>query len=81
MLLKSNNTFGQNRVPIFVSFCTRTRAENTDSLMYFDRGKYHCTADFLFDFFGFDQTCKSVSNSTYTKQLNPNQSNRMSSVQ
>ena len=28
------------------------------------RGKYHCTADLLFDWFGFDQTCKIVLHST-----------------
>ena len=28
------------------------------------RGKYHCTADRLFDWFGFDQTSKTVIHST-----------------
>ena len=28
------------------------------------RGKYHCTADLLFDWLVFDQTCKAVANST-----------------
>ena len=51
--------------------------ENTHSL---HNGKYHCTTDLLIDLFGFDQTCKSLSNSTKAKQLNPNQSNRRSSV-
>ena len=45
------------------------------------KGKYHCTNDLPFDWFGFDQTCKSLSNSTWAKQLNPNQSNRRSFVQ
>ena len=45
------------------------------------KGKYHCTADILLDCFGFDQTCKSLSNSTQTKQLNPSRSNRRSVVQ
>ena len=35
--------------------------ENTHLLR---KGKYHCTADILFDRFGFNQICKSVSNST-----------------
>ena len=34
-----------------------------------------------FDWFGFDQTCKCLSNSTQAKQLNPSQSNRRSAVQ
>ena len=38
-------------------------------------------ADLVFDWFGFAQTCKSLSNSTQTKKLNPNQSNRRSAVQ
>ena len=38
--------------------------------------KYHCMDDFLFDWFGFDQTSKSVVNSTQANQLNQNQSNR-----
>ena len=42
---------------------------------------YRCMADLLFDWFGFDQTCKSLSNSTQAKKLNPSQSNRRSSVQ
>ena len=36
------------------------------------RGKFHCTADLLFDWFGFDQTSKAVANSTKARQLNPN---------
>ena len=43
--------------------------ENTHLLC---KGKYHCTADLLFDWFGFNQTCESVSNSSYAKQLYPN---------
>ena len=35
--------------------------ENTHSL---HKGKYHCTTDLLFDWFEFDQNCKSVSIST-----------------
>ena len=37
------------------------------------KGKYRCMADLLFDWFQFDQTCKFLSNSTYAKQVNPNQ--------
>ena len=33
------------------------------------KGEYNCMADLLFDCFGFDQTCKSLSNSTQAKQL------------
>ena len=34
------------------------------TLTYFVRtSRYHCSADLLFDWFGFDQTCKSLSNS------------------
>ena len=52
--------------------------ENTHLLR---KGKYHCAAgDLLFDWFGFDQSCKSLSNSTQTKQLNPYQSNRRSAA-
>ena len=52
--------------------------ENTHLLC---KGKYQCMANFLFDWFGFDQTWKSLSNSTQVKQLKPNQSNRRSAVQ
>ena len=30
----------------------------------FHMGKFHCTADLIFDWFGFSQTSKSVGNST-----------------
>ena len=56
----------------------RVWAENTHLL---HKGKYHCTAALLFDRFGSDQTCKSLSNSTQAKQPNPNRSNRKSAVQ
>ena len=55
-----------------------TSPENTHLLC---KGKYHCTADLQFDWFGFDQTCTSLSNSTLAKQLDPNQSNRRSAIQ
>ena len=42
------------------------------------KGKYHCTADLLLDWFGFEQTSKSVDSFNTTKQLSPNQSNRVS---
>ena len=45
------------------------------------RGKYHCTADLLFDWFGFNQTSKTVVHSTWAKQLNPNKITRRSVVQ
>ena len=45
------------------------------------RGKYHCTADFLIDWFGFDQTSKAFATSTKAKQLNPKKINMMSAEQ
>ena len=42
------------------------RPEDTHLLC---KGEYNCMADLLFDCFGFDQTCKSLSNSTQAKQL------------
>ena len=45
------------------------------------RGEYHCMADPLFNWFGFDQTSKAVSISTYAKQLNPNKINKRSAIQ
>ena len=53
-------------------------AENTHLL---HKGKYHCTADLLFDQLGFGQSSKSVYSFNSTKQLNPNQSNRRSAIQ
>ena len=41
------------------------------SCIKYGKGKYQCTADLLFDWFGFDQTSKSLSNSTQAKQINP----------
>ena len=35
----------------------------------------------LFDWLGFDQTSKAAANSTYAKQLNPNEINKRSAVQ
>ena len=43
-------------------------SENTHLLR---KGKYHCTADLLFDRLGIGQTCKSVYSFNSTKQLNP----------
>ena len=51
-------------LPFFLSLYL---AENTHY-----KGKYHCTADLLFDLFGFDQTSKTVFTQQNTKQLNPN---------
>ena len=44
---------------------------NSENTQLLHKGKYHCKADLLFDWFGFYQTCKSLSNSTQDKQLNP----------
>ena len=52
--------------------------ENTHLLR---KGKYHCMTDLLFDWFGFDRTCKCLSNSTQPNQMNPNQSNRRLAMQ
>ena len=43
--------------------------ENTHLLC---KGKYHCTAELLFDWLVFGQTSKSVYNFNSTKQVNPN---------
>ena len=42
-------------------------------------GKYHCTADLLFDRFGFNQTSKSASNSTATESKQIKQEVRLTS--
>ena len=42
------------------------------------REKYHCTADPLVDWFGFDQTGKEVTNTPKTKQVNQNKIKRRS---
>ena len=47
------------------------KSENT-----YHRGKYHSTADLLFDCFVLDQTSKADANSTQAKQLKPNKINR-----
>ena len=54
--------------PFYIYVLMPINPENT----LFVRGKYHCMADLMFDWFVFDQTCKSLSG----KQLNPNQSNK-----
>ena len=40
--------------------------------------KYHCTAELLFNWFGFDQASKAVANSTIAKHLNQHKMNRTS---
>ena len=54
------------------------KPENTHLLC---KGKYHCTADLLFDQWRFGQTSKSLYSYNLTKQLIPNQSNRRSDIQ
>ena len=44
------------------------------------KGKYHLSADLLFDLFGFRQIGKYVDNFSITQRLNPNQLNRKRSV-
>ena len=50
-------------------------SENTHFLR---KGKYHCAAKLLFDWFRFNQTSKYVFNSTYEKQLNQNKKQKVS---
>ena len=45
------------------------------------KGKYHCTADRLLDWFGVNQASKSTVTSTKAKQLNPSKQNKRSAVQ
>ena len=52
------------------------KAKNTHHM-----GKYHSTADLLFDWFGFDQTSKADANSTKAKQLKPNKIYKRSAIQ
>ena len=44
------------------------------------RVNYHCMADLLFEWFGFDQTSKTVVHAAKAKQLNPNKHIRKSAV-
>ena len=66
---------------------TNLVALNKDMIAYtkdtnlFHKGNYHCTADLLFDSFRLDQTSKSVLDSTYAKQLNPNKYYRRLAMQ
>ena len=62
----------------FIDASTNDSAEDTHFL---HKGKYHCMADIFFDWFGFEQICKSLSNSTQAKQLNPNRSNRRPAIE
>ena len=57
---------------------TMHKSEETHSLC---RGKKHYTADLLFGRFGFDKTSKSDDYYNGRKLLDPNQSNRRSSIQ
>ena len=53
----------------------KTRTENTHH-----RGSVTVRLTSLCDSFGFEQTSKTVSNSTLAKQLNPNKINRRSAL-
>ena len=44
-------------------------------------GQYHCTADFLFDWFGFDQTGKFFANSNSIKAAESKQNKQRSVAQ
>ena len=61
-------------------YCSRYSLQKR-MLTYSRKGKYHCKADLLFDWFAFDQTSKSVVHTTQAKQLKANKSNQMSVVQ
>ena len=62
--------------PTAVKYDSMVVPENTHH-----RGKYHCMADLLFDWFGFDQTSKYVANSKQAKRLNPKKIIKRSTVQ
>ena len=55
----------------------RDSLAKSDNTHLLSKGKYHCSADLMLDWSGFNLTNKSVDN----KQLNPNQENRMSVIQ
>ena len=60
--------------------CTAEPADSAENTHLLRKGKYHCTADLLFDQLGFGQTSKSVHSFNSTKPMNTNQSNRRSVV-
>ena len=76
LLRHANAIVPKRDAEITLKLQCRLYTENTHH-----RGKYHCTADFQFDWFGFDQKRKTVANSTYAKLLNPNKINRRSAIQ
>ena len=47
----------------------------------YQRGKYHCMSDLMFDWFGLDQTSKTVVNSAEAKQLNLNKQSMRLAIQ
>ena len=51
------------------------------SLIHKIGGSITVFVDLLFDWLGFDQTCKIVVHSTKAKKLNPNKLNRRSAAQ
>ena len=46
----------------------RSPLDITENSHILCKGRYHCATDLLLDWFGFNQTCKSLSNSTQAKQ-------------
>ena len=48
----------------FLWITQKTYLKEALSCIKYGKGKYQCTADLLFDWFKFDQTSKSLSNST-----------------
>ncbi len=52
-----------------------------DIYMEYWRGKYHCTIDLLFDWFGISCMTTDIFCFIFAKQTDPNQSNRRSTVQ
>ena len=55
-------------------------AQSGHTAYFVPKEKSYYMANLLFDWFGFDQASKSVSNSTKAKQLNANKFNRRSFV-
>ena len=72
--------YAEDTVSTVSTVCSRYSLQKR-MLTYSRKGKYHCKADLLFDWFAFDQTSKSVVHTTQAKQLKANKSNQMSVVQ
>ena len=52
-------------------------AEDKNTFWKFNqRGKYHCAADLMFDWFGFDQTSKTALNAKYLSKAAESKQNK-----